>query len=173
MDKVSTTLSNSALLRKYAGYVKEAAKAEIDIPTDTDRCRKRYPKSRVRCLLVKYHDGRCVFTPKSCVFPSAILSCLDIYTSGPIKHLSGLDSIDTECRTMNFNEMQSINTALAKPLQKTMSDSKAISESISESMIFYKSKFRSRLQCEGRHICQRLSCGFTHPDQDKNRWASF
>ena len=68
MDKLSTTLSNIALLRNYEGYVEEAAKTEMDIPADTDRCRKRYPKSRVRCLLVKYHDGRCVFTPKSCVF---------------------------------------------------------------------------------------------------------
>ena len=99
--------------------------------------------------------------------PLAILSCLDISTSEPIKHLSGLDSIDTECRTMNFKEMQSINTALAKPLQKTMGNSKAISESINESIMFHKTKFRSHLQCEGHHICQYLSCRFTHPDQDK------
>ena len=68
---------------------------------------------------------------------------------------------------MNYKEMQSINTALVKPLQKTMNEVKSISESISESMIFHKTKFRSHLQCKGHHICQCLSCGFTHPDQDK------
>ena len=169
IDKVSTTLSKSALLRKYAGYIEEVAKAEIDIPTDTDRCRKRYPKSRVGCRLVKDHDGQCVFTSKSCVSPSTILSCLDISTSGPIKHLAGLDSnsIDTDYGTMNYKEMQSINADLAKPLQKTISDSKTISEAICKSIIFHKSKFRSHLQCEGRHICQCLRCGFTYSDQDK------
>ena len=67
MDKVSTTHSTSALLRKYAGYVEEVAMTEIDIPADTDQCRKRYPTSRVRCLLVKDHDGN-AYLPQSHVF---------------------------------------------------------------------------------------------------------
>lgn len=102
MDRVSTTLSNRALLRKYAGYVEEAANAEMDIPLDTDRCRKMYCKNGVRCLLEKDHDGQCVFTPKSCVSQSAILTCLRTSTSGSIKHLAGLDSTDTECGIMNY-----------------------------------------------------------------------
>ena len=110
--------------------------------------------------------ARHAYTPKHLLSPSTIEKLVKELTSGSITSRAGLDNIDVEKGTDNFNQMREIINTLA-PFARDDSAKERILKKIDTCETYHKVDFERHLQQnDNKHICMCMHCGFYDEDND-------
>ena len=103
---------------------------------------------------------RHAYTPKHLLSPSTIEKLVKELTSGSITSRAGLDNIDVEKGTDNFNQMRELVSTLAPFVRDDLAKD-SILEKIDACETYHKVNFERHLeQNNNKHICMCLHCGF-------------
>lgn len=160
MDKVSTTMDSTGILRNEAA-AGEATAESVNI-ADEDRCTKSDPKSLKRCRLPKDHNSRCSFTHRGdALSASSLERILSRLTAGATKSLQGLDDEKVIKGTNNIKRLHEIKDLLASSLGLPEQEIKDMGKHIDECGTFHKTDFAKHLSEHGQRSCQCISCGLS------------
>ena len=104
--------SDSAAIKDISVSMESVDDEEFQEDSENKRCTSRCRRTRARCTREHGHIGRHKFTQKGRLSPSAIAQILNHVTSGKIRSLAGLDDIDVEKGSENFDAMKEMTRTL-------------------------------------------------------------